>query len=70
MTNRIKTVPGNDSLAAQPSSFMSSQQAHDQLQAEAIAASRRDSRPSVAAETVFAELYALIDEIEAEQCST
>jgi antitoxin StbD len=42
----------------------------DQLQAEAIAASRSDLRPDVAAETVFAELYALIDEIEAEQSST
>jgi hypothetical protein len=70
MINRINTVPGNDSLSAQPSSFTSSQQVSDQLQAEAIAASCSDLRPDVAAETVFAELYALIDEIEAEQSST
>ena len=42
----------------------------DQLEAEAIAASRSDSRPDVAAETVFAELFAFVDEIEAEQSST
>lgn len=34
---------------------------------EAIAASRNDPRPAVAADTVFAEIDALIDDIEAEQ---
>lgn len=34
---------------------------------EAIAASRNDSRPDVAAETVFAEIDALIDDVDAEQ---
>lgn len=43
----------------------------DRLQAaeirEAIAASRNDPRPAIAADTVFAELDALIDEVAAEQ---
>jgi antitoxin StbD len=47
------------------------QQLLDRLHAaelrEAIAASRNDPRPAVAADTMFAELDALIDEVEAEQ---
>lgn len=47
------------------------QQLLDRLQAaelrEAIAASRIDPRPAIAADTVFAELDALIDEVAAEQ---
>ena len=47
------------------------QQLLDRLQAaelrEAIAASRNDPRPAIAADTVFAELDALIDEVAAEQ---
>jgi antitoxin StbD len=43
----------------------------DRLQAseiiEAIAASRNDPRPDIAAVTVFAEIDALIDDIDAEQ---
>ncbi|MHC8408926.1 type II toxin-antitoxin system prevent-host-death family antitoxin [Pseudomonas sp. Hz4] len=43
----------------------------DRLQAaeirEAIAASRHDPRPAIAADTVFAELDALIDEVADEQ---
>lgn len=43
----------------------------DRLQAaevrEAIAVSRNDPRPAIAADTVFAELDALIDEVAAEQ---
>ena len=70
MINRIKPVTDNDSFAAQPSSFMGSRQVSDQLEAESIAASRSDSRPDVAAEIVFAELFAFVDEIEAEQSST
>ncbi|MEO6677252.1 MAG: hypothetical protein ABIO21_07740 [Pseudomonas sp.] len=70
MINRIKPVPGNGGLAAQPSSFIRSQQMSDQVLAEAVAASRKDPRPYVAAETVFAELYALIDDIEAGQSGT
>lgn len=34
---------------------------------EAIAASRNDPRPAIAADTVFDELHALIDGVEAEQ---
>lgn len=34
---------------------------------EAIAASRNDSRPAVAADIVFAELYSIIDGIASEQ---
>ena len=47
------------------------QQLLDRLHAaelrEAIAASRNDPRPAIAADTVFAELDALIDEVAAEQ---
>ena len=47
------------------------QQLLDRLQAaeirEAIAISRNDPHPTIAADTVFAELEALIDEVEAEQ---
>ncbi|NMZ80679.1 hypothetical protein [Pseudomonas mandelii] len=62
MKKRIKPVP--DSLAAQCSSYTESQQVADRLQAEAIAASRNDPRPNIVAETVFAELHALIDDID------
>lgn len=40
------------------------------LQAKAIEASCNDPRPNIAAETVFAELYVLIDDIEAKQSRT
>ncbi|ATE80296.1 antitoxin StbD [Pseudomonas sp. PvR086] len=47
------------------------QQLLDRLRAAeicvAIATSRNDPRPAIAADTVFAELDALIDEVEAEQ---
>lgn len=46
-------------------------QLSDRLEAgelsDAILASRNDQRPAMAADLVFAELYALIDDIEAEQ---
>ncbi|MHC8384365.1 hypothetical protein [Pseudomonas sp. LB3P14] len=60
MKNRIKPVSDHDTGSQL-----------DRLQAseiiEAIAASRIDPRPNIAAETVFAEIDALIDEINAEQ---
>jgi len=65
MKRHLKSFSEHDSLAAQRPSYSDSQPAP-----EAIAASRNDPRPDVAAETMFAELYALIDDIEAEQRST
>ncbi len=65
MKRPLKFFPEHDSSASQRPSHTDSQPVP-----EAIAASRNDPRPAVAAETVFAELYALIDDIEAEQSST
>jgi hypothetical protein len=65
MKKTMKSFPDHDNLAAQRPLYTVPQPAP-----EAIAASRNDPRPGVAAETVFAELYALIDDIEAERRST
>ena len=65
MKRPLKFFPEHDSSVSQRPSHTDSQPAH-----EAIAASRNDPRPAVAAETVFAELYSLIDDIEAEQSSS
>jgi hypothetical protein len=70
MKGHIKFVSESDTLVVQRSSYPESRQVLDRLQAEAIAASRNDPRPNIAAETVFAELYALIDDIEAKQNGT
>ncbi|MHC8347140.1 hypothetical protein [Pseudomonas sp. RT6P73] len=67
MKSRIKHLPDHDGLEAKRASYTDSQQVLGRAQAEPIAACRSDPRPDFAAEIVFAELYALIDGIEAEQ---
>ncbi|MHC8389538.1 hypothetical protein ACYZTM_16205 [Pseudomonas sp. MDT2-39-1] len=67
MKSRIMHLPDHGGLAAKRASYTDSQKVLDRVQAEAIAACRSDPRPDFAAEIVFAELYALIDGIEAEQ---
>ncbi|MBU0522865.1 MAG: hypothetical protein KKC24_06300 [Gammaproteobacteria bacterium] len=70
MKDHIMLVCESDTLVAQRSSYTESQQMAVRLQAKAIEASCNDPRPNIAAETVFAEFYVLIDDIEAKQSRT